>query len=265
MGVGHFLSHRRGVHRARHPDLHPDPLEADVGEGAGVGLGGQKILDGFGGDTGAGDGCGQGDDGGGREVGRDGPGVAAVARAAAGVLAAGLLQEPDPLDAHPPVHRLAHVVNGEGCHRHRCQRLHLHPGLTRYLTGGIDMDTGTGPVDSEFNRHRGQHQRVTQGDQVRRFFCGLDTRHPRHRQRLAHRHRNQSDKEPQGQHHGHHTGQHILSQAFIELANAATVGFHMSPDSITIDLDKPSVTPVMVDAVEDLANYMSDILFRRKP
>lgn len=57
-------------------------------------------------------------------------------------------------------------------------------------------------------------------------------------------------------HMQHHTGQHILSQAFERLAAADTVGFHMSPDSITIDLDRPSLSQATLDAVEDLANQV---------
>lgn len=55
-------------------------------------------------------------------------------------------------------------------------------------------------------------------------------------------------------HMQHHTGQHILSQAFIRVADAETVGFHLSPDSVTIDLDKGHITPAMVDEAEALAN-----------
>jgi alanyl-tRNA synthetase len=36
-----------------------------------------------------------------------------------------------------------------------------------------------------------------------------------------------------------HTGQHILSQAFIRLAEAETIGFHLSGQSVTIDLTSP--------------------------
>lgn len=57
-------------------------------------------------------------------------------------------------------------------------------------------------------------------------------------------------------HMQHHTGQHILSQAFVQLAKAETVGFHVSPDSVTIDLNKPGIKPVTVDAVENLANQI---------
>ncbi len=55
-------------------------------------------------------------------------------------------------------------------------------------------------------------------------------------------------------HMQHHTGQHILSQAFIQIADAETVGFHLSPDSVTIDLDRPDVTQDAIDAAEALAN-----------
>jgi alanyl-tRNA synthetase len=57
-------------------------------------------------------------------------------------------------------------------------------------------------------------------------------------------------------HMQHHTGQHILSQAFVQLAKAETIGFHMSPDSVTIDLDKPTIKPATVEAVENLANQI---------
>ncbi|MBN1202714.1 MAG: alanyl-tRNA editing protein [Anaerolineae bacterium] len=56
-------------------------------------------------------------------------------------------------------------------------------------------------------------------------------------------------------HMRHHTGQHILSQAFVRLARAETVGFHLSPDSVTIDLSR-AVKPATIDAAEDLANQV---------
>lgn len=50
-----------------------------------------------------------------------------------------------------------------------------------------------------------------------------------------------------------HTGQHILTQAFVMTAGAATVGFHLSPDTVTIDLDSP-VSQDQIQAAERLAN-----------
>lgn len=54
----------------------------------------------------------------------------------------------------------------------------------------------------------------------------------------------------------HHTGQHILTQAFVQVANASTVSFHLSADSVTIDLGVASVTPDRVNEAEDLANQI---------
>ena len=51
-----------------------------------------------------------------------------------------------------------------------------------------------------------------------------------------------------------HTGQHILSQAFIRVAEAETVGFHLSDNNVTIDLDTVDLTPGILTAVEQLAN-----------
>lgn len=55
-------------------------------------------------------------------------------------------------------------------------------------------------------------------------------------------------------HMQHHTGQHILTQAFVQVADAKTVGFHLSPDSVTIDVDKASLSDKVVYEAEMLAN-----------
>jgi alanyl-tRNA synthetase len=52
----------------------------------------------------------------------------------------------------------------------------------------------------------------------------------------------------------HHTGQHILSAAFIVEADAHTVGFHLSGETVTIDLDKNNLTPDAISRSEALAN-----------
>lgn len=83
-------------------------------------------------------------------------------------------------------------------------------------------------------------------------------------------------------HMQHHTGQHILTQAFVQVAGANTVGFHLSPDSVTIDLDKIGLSPEILAQAEDLANRIvwenrpvtarlmeeeaaSDVRMRKKP
>lgn len=50
-----------------------------------------------------------------------------------------------------------------------------------------------------------------------------------------------------------HTGQHILSQAFIKTAQAATLSFHLGKESSTIDLDLDRPSPSMMEKAEELA------------
>ncbi len=52
-----------------------------------------------------------------------------------------------------------------------------------------------------------------------------------------------------------HTGQHILSQAFIRIAHAETIGFHLG-ESLTIDLAVEKLSPDAIDQTEDLANQI---------
>ncbi len=53
-----------------------------------------------------------------------------------------------------------------------------------------------------------------------------------------------------------HTGQHILTQSFVQTANKATVGFHLSADSVTIDLDAAELGAEEINAAENLANQI---------
>lgn len=59
-----------------------------------------------------------------------------------------------------------------------------------------------------------------------------------------------------------HTGQHILSQAFIQIAQAETVGFHLSDNSVTIDLHTTKISPGQVEETEYLANQ---IIWQNRP
>src|SRR5437016_6924865 len=51
-----------------------------------------------------------------------------------------------------------------------------------------------------------------------------------------------------------HSGQHVLSQAFVELFNWSTVSFHLATVSCTIDLPVDSVSREQAEAAEELAN-----------
>jgi len=51
-----------------------------------------------------------------------------------------------------------------------------------------------------------------------------------------------------------HSGQHVLSAAFVRLFNMPTVSFHMGDDYCSIDLDTPMLTKDQVEQSERLAN-----------
>ena len=53
-----------------------------------------------------------------------------------------------------------------------------------------------------------------------------------------------------------HSGQHILSQSFIQIAQAETVSFHLSDNSVTIDLGTDKLEPNQVEEAEFLANQI---------
>lgn len=57
-----------------------------------------------------------------------------------------------------------------------------------------------------------------------------------------------------------HTGQHLLSYAFDKLYNGKTVGFHISKDYTTIDIDI-KITDTMSNETENFAN---DIIYKNK-
>ena len=63
-----------------------------------------------------------------------------------------------------------------------------------------------------------------------------------------------------------HSGQHILSQAFVQAAQAETVSFHLNPDpldgALTIDLDTAQLSSAQIDRAEELANT---IVFENRP
>jgi alanyl-tRNA synthetase len=53
-----------------------------------------------------------------------------------------------------------------------------------------------------------------------------------------------------------HSGQHVLSAAFIRLFEMPTVSFHMGDEVCTIDLDTKAATADQVEQAEDLANQV---------
>ena len=59
-----------------------------------------------------------------------------------------------------------------------------------------------------------------------------------------------------------HSGQHILSAAFVRLFNMPTVSFHMADDYCSIDLDTLSLTKEQIESAEHLAN---EVILENRP
>lgn len=55
-------------------------------------------------------------------------------------------------------------------------------------------------------------------------------------------------------HREQHSGQHLLTRAFIRVAGANTLSFHLGPDVATIDLDQAALSDRQFEAVEDEAS-----------
>ena len=53
-----------------------------------------------------------------------------------------------------------------------------------------------------------------------------------------------------------HTGQHILSQAFLKICNADTISFHLGEKSATIDLNQSGFSKERGSSVETLVNHI---------
>lgn len=70
------------------------------------------------------------------------------------------------------------------------------------------------------------------------------------------------DWERRFDHMQQHTGQHILSQAFLGVAKAGTVSFHLGQESSTIDVELADPDAAVIRAAEDLA---SRVVFEDRP
>ncbi|MGA9355736.1 MAG: DHHA1 domain-containing protein [Terriglobales bacterium] len=70
------------------------------------------------------------------------------------------------------------------------------------------------------------------------------------------------DRDRRRDHMQQHSGQHVLSAAFIELYEMPTVSFHMGDDYCSIDLSTTVITPGQVAGAEKRAN---EIVFENRP
>src|SRR5579872_615534 len=72
----------------------------------------------------------------------------------------------------------------------------------------------------------------------------------------------QIDRTRRRDHMQQHTGQHVLSAAFVRLFDLHTVSFHMGDDYCSIDLDTPALTKTQIEQAERLAN---EIILENRP
>jgi alanyl-tRNA synthetase len=72
----------------------------------------------------------------------------------------------------------------------------------------------------------------------------------------------QIDADRRRDHMQQHSGQHVLSAAFVRLFNMPTVSFHMADDYCSIDLDTPTLTKEQVESAERMAN---EIILENRP
>src|SRR5208282_830661 len=70
------------------------------------------------------------------------------------------------------------------------------------------------------------------------------------------------DPERRRDHMQQHSGQHVLSAAFVELYQMQTVSFHMGEDYCSIDLATPAIRPEQIAGAEKRANQ---IVFENRP
>jgi alanyl-tRNA synthetase len=74
--------------------------------------------------------------------------------------------------------------------------------------------------------------------------------------------RGKVDTDRRRDHMQQHSGQHVLSAAFVRLFNIPTVSFHMADDYCSIDLDTPALTKDQIEQAERLAN---EIILENRP
>ncbi len=65
--------------------------------------------------------------------------------------------------------------------------------------------------------------------------------------------RGEIDWERRFGHMQQHTGQHVLSQAFVQAAEAETIGFHLGEERSTLDLNRADISAEVIAQTEQIA------------
>jgi alanyl-tRNA synthetase len=123
-------------------------------------------------------------------------------------------------------------------------------------SGGQVFDTGTISTDTN------EHLKVTEVVEAEggRVIHYLEA--PSKEIRPGTKVHGQIDPVRRRDHMQQHTGQHVLSAAFVRLYSVPTVSFHMGNDYCSIDLDTPTLTKDQVEQAERLAN---EIILENRP
>jgi alanyl-tRNA synthetase len=122
-------------------------------------------------------------------------------------------------------------------------------------SGGQIFDTGT--IDAGDGKLRVTEVADADDGRVVHYFEAEDS--TRHSFQPGTRVHGQVDPARRRDHMQQHSGQHVLSAAFIRLYNMPTVSFHMADDYCSIDLDisdldTPTLTKEQIESAEQLAN-----------
>src|SRR5262249_50199862 len=113
-----------------------------------------------------------------------------------------LLEKLDLRDGHAPLHGLHHIVDGQGRHRCRGERLHLDTGLVHRADARLDRQLTAAQVVAECDVAPRDAQGVTQGNELRRALGRQDTGGARDAEHVALRRVAAADH---AQRRGHHT------------------------------------------------------------
>jgi alanyl-tRNA synthetase len=123
-------------------------------------------------------------------------------------------------------------------------------------SGGQVFDTGVISTDANENLKVTEVAETEDG----RIIHYLET--PPKEVRSGTKIHGQIDAARRRDHMQQHTGQHVLSAAFVRLYGMPTVSFHMGNDYCSIDLETPTLTGDQIEHAERLAN---EIILENRP
>jgi alanyl-tRNA synthetase len=120
-------------------------------------------------------------------------------------------------------------------------------------SGGQVHDTGwISPVEGNADQQRLRVAEVAETEDGRVVHYIEADRPPERGTRI----RGLIDPARRRDHMQQHSGQHVLSAAFIHLFNVPTLSFHMGDEACSIDLDTPSLGAGQIEEAEALANQI---------